>query len=63
MYAKCTLTETAKAEAKCSPWKCYCCGWNADEMARRNRQIKAEGLTLCEDGLERLIIHGAKPFQ
>lgn len=60
MITDCTLPRQARVE--CTGRKCYRCGWNAGEMERRNRQIKAEGLTLCDDGLERLIIQRAEPF-
>jgi hypothetical protein len=35
---------------------CGRCGWNQDEAERREREIAENGLTPCEDGLERLII-------
>lgn len=35
---------------------CGKCGWNIDVHNQRVREINANGLTLCEDGLSRLVI-------
>ncbi len=35
---------------------CGTCGWNPKVEKARSAQIEANGLTLCSDGLQRLII-------
>lgn len=35
---------------------CFDCGWNAEVLKERNAALEANGLTLCSDGLRRLII-------
>lgn len=47
--------DPAKAQ-KCKPSECASCGWEAAEAARRREYMKEHGLTLCADGLRRLII-------
>lgn len=49
----CTLPEKAKKK-DCSG--CEHCGWEAAEAERRRAYIHEHGLTLCADGLRRLII-------
>lgn len=49
----CTLPEKAKKK-DCSG--CEHCGWEAAEAERRRAYIREHGLTLCADGLRRLII-------
>ena len=39
----------------CRPNMCPTCGWQVDEARRRNELLHRVGLTLCSDGLERLI--------
>lgn len=41
---------------KCKPTECRTCGWEAAEAERRRAYIRKHGLTLCADGLRRLII-------
>ena len=36
--------------------RCTHCGWRSVEAERRDKAIKENGLTICADGLERLII-------
>ena len=36
--------------------RCTICGWEAGEIQRRKDIFEEDGLTLCGDGLERLII-------
>ena len=47
--------DPAKSE-KCKPSECRCCGWNKEEADRRRAYVAEHGLTLCADGLRRLII-------
>lgn len=49
----CTLPEKAKKK-DCSG--CEHCGWEAAEAERRRAYLREHGLTLCADGLRRLII-------
>lgn len=35
---------------------CPRCGWDTEVLKERNAEIEANGLTLCPDGLHRLII-------
>lgn len=58
---KCTLPTRANIE--CPSRKCHNCGWNADEAERRKRLFESEGLTLCADGLRRLIVHREETMQ
>ena len=49
---KCTL-----AHRNCSQvGRCASCGWEANEIQRRKDIFEEDGLTVCEDGLSRLII-------
>lgn len=49
----CTLPEKAKKK-DCSG--CDRCGWEAAEAERRRVYLREHGLTLCADGVRRLII-------
>ena len=49
----CTLPEKAKKK-DCSG--CEHCGWETAEAERRRAYLCEHGLTLCADGLRRLII-------
>ena len=40
----------------CSESRCFRCGWNAREARMREILFAANGLTLCSDGLRRLVI-------
>lgn len=35
---------------------CKRCGWNPSEAKKRKKILAENGLTLCEDGLKRLIL-------
>lgn len=50
----CTLG-TMRASG-CVGHTCDGCGWDADEIARRNKLLARYGLTKGPDGLSRLII-------
>ena len=53
---KCLLGIDPEKTQKCKPSECASCGWEAAEAARRREYVKEHGLTLCADGLRRLII-------
>lgn len=44
------------AAEKCNASECPTCGWEAAEAERRRAYLREHGLTLCADGLRRLII-------
>lgn len=52
----CLLGIDPAKSSKCKPSECAACGWEAAEAARRTQYIKEHGLTLCADGLRRLIM-------
>jgi hypothetical protein len=35
---------------------CANCGWNPKEAERRKKEFVKNGLTLCKDGLHRIVI-------
>lgn len=43
------------AEPVCE-FNCKYCGWNKKTDEERRKQIAKQGLTLCEDGLHRVVI-------
>ncbi len=53
MYGKCNPTT-------CGNIPCSMCGFNVEEHKRRRKILAENGLTLCSDGLRRLIIRGGK---
>lgn len=52
----CLLGIDPAKSSKCKPSECAACGWEATEAERRTQYIKEHGLTLCADGLRRLIM-------
>ena len=54
---RCKLGDKARCEQETDA--CKSCGWNVDEAARREKYLEENGLTLCDDGLYRLIIKAA----
>lgn len=50
---KCLLPEASRRK-DCG--SCDHCGWEAEEAERRRAYLHEHGLTLCADGLRRLII-------
>lgn len=52
----CLLGIDPATSPKCNPSECRTCGWEAAEAERRTEYRKKYGLTLCGDGLRRLII-------
>lgn len=53
---KCLLGINPENSPKCVPQECRTCGWNSREAELRRAYLKAHGLTLCKDGLWRLVI-------
>jgi hypothetical protein len=43
-------------EERCCDGKCVGCGWDSEEAERRKKEFAENGLTLCNDGLHRLVI-------
>ena len=41
---------------RCSESRCFRCGWNAHEARVREILFAAKELTMCSDGLRRLVI-------
>lgn len=52
----CLLGIDPKEVQKCNTSECPTCGWEAAEAERRRAYLHEHGLTLCADGLRRLII-------
>lgn len=52
----CLLGIDPKKVQKCNASECHTCGWEAAEAERRRAYLREHGLTLCADGLRRLII-------
>ena len=52
----CLLGIDPKKVKKCNASECPTCGWEAAEAERRRAYLREHGLTLCADGLRRLII-------
>lgn len=52
----CLLGINPKEVKKCNASECPTCGWEAAEAERRRAYLHECGLTLCADGLRRLII-------
>ena len=50
--------DPANSEGKCYPGECKLkgCGWDDEEAKRRHDYIQEHGLTLCPDGLYRLVM-------
>lgn len=52
----CLLGHDPEKHPLCSPAKCHGCGWNKQEAVYRRLLLRENGLTLCPDGLRRLVI-------
>lgn len=52
----CTLDPQAAERNFCRPEQCSYCGWGREERARREAYTEEYGLTLCADGLRRLVM-------
>lgn len=57
---KCLLGVDPELSPKCKPTECPNCGWNEREALYRRAYLKEYGLTLCDDGLRRLVIPKAE---
>lgn len=53
---KTCLLELSPRFEECSEDKCTRCVWRTDNFEKRQRLLKKQGLTQCDDGLKRLII-------
>ena len=56
----CTMDPGAYERNFCKPEDCATCGWGRKETERRSEYIKTHGLTLCADGLRRLVMSEKK---
>lgn len=45
-----------KVIQRCAMSQCYLCGWNEKENRNRMILLSVHGLTLCSDGLRRLVM-------
>lgn len=52
----CLLGIDPATSKKCNPSECPTYGWEVEEAERRRAYTREHGLTLCKDGLYRLII-------
>ena len=52
----CLLRRDPKNYPNCEATGCLRCGWNAHEARMREILFAAKGLTMCSDGLRRLVI-------
>lgn len=41
---------------RCSESRCFRCGWYEPEARSRRMLLAAKGLTMCSDGLRRLVL-------
>ena len=53
---KCALGKSPQTHPQCKAGECPGCGWHPEEIKRREKLLETYGLTLCEDGLHRLIL-------
>lgn len=53
---ECLLRRDPKNSPVCEESQCWRCGWNEQEARYRQRLAAAKGLTMCSDGLRRLVI-------
>ena len=54
------LIRDCRTGEECNARACRNCGWNPEEMARRNRMIALRGLRMGSDGLHRLVLRPVK---
>lgn len=45
----------------CSESHCFRCGWNEKEDRNRRMLLAAKGLSMCSDGLQRLVMPARNP--
>lgn len=53
---RCTFGRDPETSQVCVGCQCLHCGWNEKEALFRRMLMKENGLTLCSDGLRRLVI-------
>ncbi|MGM9584388.1 MAG: hypothetical protein ACI3V1_02510 [Faecousia sp.] len=53
---ECLLRRDPKNSQVCEESQCWRCGWNEQEARYRQRLLAAKGLTMCSDGLRRLVM-------
>ena len=49
-----------KSKKDCDPTKCYRCGWNEKEIARRKERINTKGLIRVNSSKSKVPIYGIK---
>lgn len=54
------LIKDCRASKNCCGHACKTCGWNPEELARRQRYLTYRGLRVCSDGLMRLVMPAVK---
>ena len=52
----CLLGRDPEHSQNCQASWCFCCGWNSHEARMREILFAAKGLTMCSDGLRRLVM-------
>lgn len=53
---ECLLRRDPKNSPVCDESQCFRCGWNEQEARYRQRLLSVNGLTMCSDGLRRLVL-------
>ena len=53
---QCLLRRDPKNSPVCEESQCWRCGWNEQEARYRRMLFEAKGLTMCSDGLRRLVM-------
>lgn len=53
---ECLLQRDPKNSPVCEESQCWRCGWNEQEARYRRMLFEAKGLTMCSDGLRRLVM-------
>ena len=56
----CLLGRDPETSRVCDENQCFRCGWNEREAAFRRDLLQVKGLTLCSDGLRRLVMPAIK---
>lgn len=52
----CLLRRVPKNYPNCEATGCWRCGWNEQEERQRVMLLAVNGLTMCSDGLRRLVM-------
>lgn len=53
---QCLLRRDPKNSPVCEESQCWRCGWNEQEDRNRRMLLSVKGLTMCSDGLRRLVM-------